>query len=582
MPSPVLPFGFYLETKRKAARLSLREVGAATGLSHVYVREVERGERPPMRTEHWPALVKAIPGTSLADLERAAAVARPLEIDLESAPADYVELALALAQRVRARDLPDADLPALLGLLRAGGGPTVRAFGRVVTAAGEPGAGRAFVYRVAGARGWAALIGVRAHKGRTAGPLDANVATLTGKTVDLVAESDPRGGGFFDIPGGLPPGEYALDVHAPDGRQAWAWPLVVAEGVATQDVVIGGPPAAPSMVGGASGPGPGPVDVSKLPPVPPLEKHFTPGSFTASVSYYGLGGAPLDRIQRDLARFRGAGFGNARVWVDWTRPSDASRTFQRDGTPIVAQVRKLEAALDFAASLGMSFDLTLSSDHYDAIKRSSEGYDIAAHKKALAFLLAEFKGHPAIAFVDAANECNERGPGNSGNPKYGHVSPGRAKELFDVARAADPARRVTFSMTGDATTCAGEYAKFAERGTVIPLFIPHFPRKAGWGAAEGGNGKSMAAALVAAKSDFIAAVPLVHHQEPARRNYPNPGDAPWPVSEFEASFKSARAAGAVGCCFHTGACFDLTTRDGWDQLDEVEREVVAHVAAWIR
>lgn len=307
MPSPVLPFGFYLESKRKAARLS-------------------------------------------------------------------------------ARDLPEADLPALLGLLRAGAGPTVRAFGRVLTAGGQPAAGRAFVYRVAGARSWAALIGARAHKGRTAGPLDAQVATLTAKTVDLVAATDPRGGGFFDIPGGLPPGTYALDVHAPDGTQAWAWPLVVGDGSAPQDVVIGGPPATPSAGGGASGPAVGPIDESKLPPVTPLERHFTAGTFTASFSYYGLGGAPLDRIQRDLARFRAAGFGNARVW----------------------------------------------------------------------------------------------------------------------------------------------------------------------------------------------------HQEPARRNYPNPGDAPWPVSEFEKSFASARAAGAVGCCFHTGACFDVTARDGWDQLDDVERQVVARVAPWIR
>ncbi|MBK7973483.1 MAG: hypothetical protein IPK07_09490 [Deltaproteobacteria bacterium] len=141
---------------------------------------------------------------------------------------------------------------------------------------------------------------------------------------------------------------------------------------------------------------------------------------------------------------------------------------------------------------------------------------------------------------------------------------------------------MTLSMTGDAATCAAEYAKFAERSTVIPLFIPHFPRKAGWGATVDDNARAMRAALVAAQSDFVDDVPLVHHQEPARRNYPNPGDAPWPVGEFEASFRSATVAGSVGCRFHTGACFELAARDGWDQLDEVEHHVAAHVAEWIR
>ena len=53
------------------------------------------------------------------------------------------------------------------------------------------------------------------------------------------------------------------------------------------------------------------------------------------------------------------------------------------------------------------------------------------------------------------------------------------------------------------------------------------------------------------------------------------------MNEFEASFKSAKAAGSVGCCFHTGAAFDLTQKDAWDQLDKTEREVIAHVLGWV-
>jgi hypothetical protein len=113
------------------------------------------------------------------------------------------------------------------------------------------------------------------------------------------------------------------------------------------------------------------------------------------------------------------------------------------------------------------------------------------------------------------------------------------------------------------------------RDTVAEILLPHFPRVKGWGAAEGPNARALAS--VAA----LKGIPI-HHQEPARRNHPVQGQNLWPVEEFEAAFKSSKAAGSVGCCFHYGGCFDLSGKDAWDQMDAVEKQVANSVAGWIR
>ncbi len=572
--APASAFGKYLRERRRAAGLSLEELAKLVGVSYEFLGQVERGVRPAIRRERWPALAAAIPGVTVDELERRSAESRPVAIDVSEAPQAYEELALLLSRRIRGEDLDRAQLAEIVELLQAGAGAAVRAHGRVLDASGAPLGGTVYIYRLAPEPGFFLSVGDKKDAGTLSGPLYGRVAHDTGKTADLLPAGDPRGAGFFDLPGGLVPGEYFLHVHH-DGREEWAWPFTVTDGRLAQDVRVGGPASGSSST--TIPPLPPPPLPDTAPPVTSIDRQFTAGTFTASFSYYGLGGAPIDRIQRDLQRFRLAGFSHARVWTEWERPSAAGRILNRDGSPIADQVAKLEKALDFAVSLGMTFDLTMAAGKYDRTKRSGEGesgYDIGPHKKALTFLLSHFKGHAGIGLVDAGNECNERGPGGSGDPQYGHVSPGRAKELLDVARVADPARRVSFSITGDPETCIEEYQKIQERGAVLPIFLPHFPRDKGWGANEGARAKTLRGGLGGAV--------LVHDQEPARRNYPTPGQGMWPVSEFENSFRSSRANGSVGCCFHTGACFDLTSRDGWDQLDDVERQVVAHLAEWIR
>jgi transcriptional regulator with XRE-family HTH domain len=110
-------FGAYLRDRRVAAGLSLRDVAQRLGISHVYLGEVERGVRGPLRPEHWSALLKTIPQLSPAELERAAAASRPMQVDLADAPAAYQDVALALARRFKRRDLSEPEITRLLKLL---------------------------------------------------------------------------------------------------------------------------------------------------------------------------------------------------------------------------------------------------------------------------------------------------------------------------------------------------------------------------------------------------------------------------------------------------------------------------------
>lgn len=241
MPRKSAEFGRLLRKKRRKVGLSLRELGEKIELSHTFLHQVEQGRRAPIPRGHWPALVDAIPGLTRDDLERAAAEDRPLELDLADAPPHVVDVAVAVARRLAAGDLDTRTADALLAVLDEESA-TGRAFGRVVDRSGKPLTGKAFLYRIGTGSGWAALLGVREQAGRTDGPSLARIARDTGKTVDLMKPGHAQGAGFFDVPGGMPLGEYALHVHH-DGKQEWAWPLVVSAGATLREVAIGGPDA---------------------------------------------------------------------------------------------------------------------------------------------------------------------------------------------------------------------------------------------------------------------------------------------------------------------------------------------------
>jgi transcriptional regulator with XRE-family HTH domain len=101
-----------------AAGLSLREVAEAVGVSHVYLADVERGVRPPLRAEHEPKLLGKIVGLNQMELNEARELSRPIKITLENTPSRYVDLTIALARRYERDNLTDSKLNKILALLQ--------------------------------------------------------------------------------------------------------------------------------------------------------------------------------------------------------------------------------------------------------------------------------------------------------------------------------------------------------------------------------------------------------------------------------------------------------------------------------
>lgn len=109
--------GTYIRNKRIEAGISLRKLSAGLGVSPVYLGEVERGVRPSISRERWDRLVELVPKLTMEGLERHAASSTPLQLDLTDAPPQYQNLGMALARRLKARDLNDSDCDELLRLL---------------------------------------------------------------------------------------------------------------------------------------------------------------------------------------------------------------------------------------------------------------------------------------------------------------------------------------------------------------------------------------------------------------------------------------------------------------------------------
>ena len=118
MPDPVAhEFGRYIRRQRVVAQISLRAAARALGVSAVYLGEVERGVRPPLKVEHWDALIRIVPNIERSTLERLSSKARPIQLDLRDAPPRYQDLALALARRIEKQNISRDDLEKLFTIL---------------------------------------------------------------------------------------------------------------------------------------------------------------------------------------------------------------------------------------------------------------------------------------------------------------------------------------------------------------------------------------------------------------------------------------------------------------------------------
>ena len=252
---------------------------------------------------------------------------------------------------------------------------------------------------------------------------------------------------------------------------------------------------------------------------------------------------------------------------------EANRVFDKNGKP-TAKYADFKAKLEILRKYGVTIDVTLQADAYTFVKKGAEGYDITAHKNVVRTLCTDFKNDPVIAFIDVANEGTQRGPGGNGSPQWGHISPGRYTDLWNICRAIDPSRRVTFSSDGEPEFVADEYNKVTERGSRLTPYAPHFPRTSSWADKLGERYRALASKLRVKGPIYM--------QEEARRGVPGDSNAgPWKASHFITADQQAKAAGATGFCLHNGH-WDLSKKPLKDQLDGEENGYVNWVETQTR
>lgn len=89
-----LTMGRYLATSREAAGLSLRVITNRTGLAPSLLCDIEHDRRR-LLTEHWPAVVRAIPGVTLQGLAAAAIVSGKVHVDARALSPEHQDIIAA-------------------------------------------------------------------------------------------------------------------------------------------------------------------------------------------------------------------------------------------------------------------------------------------------------------------------------------------------------------------------------------------------------------------------------------------------------------------------------------------------------
>lgn len=102
------PFGKYIRDKRVLAELTLKEVAKALGISSVYLGEIERGVKPPLRGKYWIKLIETIPTITLLGLEQTSLISVPLVLPFPPGAledAKYRAFLLAFHKRIEDKGL---------------------------------------------------------------------------------------------------------------------------------------------------------------------------------------------------------------------------------------------------------------------------------------------------------------------------------------------------------------------------------------------------------------------------------------------------------------------------------------------
>ncbi len=286
-------------------------------------------------------------------------------------------------------------------------------------------------------------------------------------------------------------------------------------------------------------------------------------TFLLGISYYGALGAPEAFIQADLQDMRRYGFNWLRVWATWAYGGNDVSAVDMAGQPRAPYLQRLQKFVAECQRQGLIVDVTLTRG-----KRPGGIADLSAHKRAVKIILEALREYRNW-YLDLANERNIR------DDRF--VSIEELKELREFARTIDAQRLVTASWGGDMNEAA---VRDAIEKAGLDFICPHRPRNA----ASPAETERMTKQLLRYMEAIGRRVP-VHYQEPFRRGYRE-----WEpqAEDFLTDLRGAIAGGAAGWCFHNGATrrspdgqpgrsFNMRTRRLFEQLDEQERYVVAHI-----
>ena len=286
-------------------------------------------------------------------------------------------------------------------------------------------------------------------------------------------------------------------------------------------------------------------------------------TFLLGASYYaGLGASDAD-LRRDLADLRKHGFNWIRVWATWSAYGKDVSAVNPDGSAREPYLSRLKRLVAEANRLGIVVDVTLS--------RGKSLPNQAAHLRAVELIARELRRFRNV-YLDLANERNV------GDDRY--VSFEELAELLQHAKRANANLPITASQGGDISR--DELRRYLQT-VQVDFITPHRPR----GPASPGETEAKTREYLAVMKELGRVVP-VHYQEPFRVGYPFDGRAPT-AEDFLTDLRGAVRGGAAGWCFHNGgkrgqpderprASFDLSEGRLFDQLDDVEKQVVRRAA----
>lgn len=303
-------------------------------------------------------------------------------------------------------------------------------------------------------------------------------------------------------------------------------------------------------------------------------------TFLLGCSYYAGLGASDATITADLDDLHAAGFNWIRVWVTWAAFEHDVSAVDRQGNLRQPYLNRLLHLLAECDRRGMIVDVTFSRG--DSLF-GPQGQPLDAqtdwpHLRAVRGI-AEAIRPWRNAYLDLGNERNIR------DNRY--VSYEELGALAAGVRAVDPGRLITASHAGGELSREelGRYLNVAK----VDFLSPHAPRSTE--SAERNEARTQE--LLGWLRELGRPVP-VHYQEPFRRGFSG-GWEPT-VDDFLTDLRGAVRGGAAGWCFHNGSVrnaegdgrprrsFDLRDAEGrlFDQLDEVEREVIRRAAEVVR